>query len=188
MVLAIEIDEAALRNELSQMDDIMPDVSNADLAETIIGLVRGTIQFKDVQGFTDAEMEALYTIAYNAVQAGAFDKAEKLFRFLALFDQSQVKYWKGLGLCLFTRGEYDAALQAYSMAAMLDIEDALAPMRLAECHLALGDVATAIGALEVALEIAGDRLEHADAKGRIQGLLDLLLKKGSAVAVGGSGR
>ena len=173
----IQLDERTLRDKMAQLEDLMPDVSNADVADTVIGLMQGTVQFKDVQGFSDDNMEALYTVAYNAVQAGAFEKAEKLFRFLALFDNSQEKYWNGLGLSLFNQGNYDGALQAYSMATLLNIDDPLVPMRLAECHLALGDIETAVGTLEVALEVAGDNPEHAAAREHAEGLLGLLRNK-----------
>ena len=174
---AIQFDEKMLRDEMARLDDVMPGVSNADVADTVIGLMQGTVQFKDVQGFSDENMEALYTVAYNAVQAGLFEKAEKLFRFLALFDNSQEKYWNGLGISLFNQSNYDGALQAYSMATLLNVDDPLAPMRLAECHLALGDIETAVGTLEVALEIAGDNPEHAAAREHAEGLLGLLRSK-----------
>ena len=82
-----------------------------------------------------------------------------------------------MGLCLFNQSNYDGALQAYSMSTLLNVDDPMAPMRLAECHLALGDAETAAGALEVALEIAGDNPEHAAAKTHAEGLLDLLRGK-----------
>ena len=104
MVEQFQFDEGLLRKELSGIDDIIPGVSNETYADAIVGLIQGKLQLKDVQGFSDDSMEAVYAVAYNAVQAGQFEKGEKLFRFLAMFDNAEEKYWSGLGACSRTNG------------------------------------------------------------------------------------
>ena len=59
---------------------------------------------------------------------------------------------------------------------MAEGDDPKAPMRLAECHIALGDKETAAGAYEVALEIAGDKPEFVTERQHAQAVLDLLRK------------
>ncbi len=167
-------DEGLLRERLSQMDDLFPNVKNEDVAETVIGLIQGTVQLKDVKGFSDESMEAVYALAYNAVQAGAFENAEKLFRFLVLFDNSEEKHWNGLGLSMFARENYEGALRAYSMAAFFNIDDPKSLIRVAECYVALADAEAAAGVLEGAIEVAGDAPQHAGVKQHAETLLELL--------------
>ena len=176
MLQHFTFDRDILRKQLADMDQLFPGAKNEELADTVVGLLEGKIQFKDIQGLTDNHMEAVYTVAYNAIQAGSFVKAEKLFRFLVMFDNSKEKYWNGLGLSRFKQENYEDALHAYSMSTLLNVDDPKAPMRLAECHIALGDKETAAGAYEVALEIAGDKPEFATERRHAQAVLDLLRK------------
>ena len=119
----------------------------------------------DVRGYTDDEMEAVYSLAHNAYQQRKYDDARKLFYFLAENDHTESRFWMGLGAALQMTGGYEQALAAYGVAALLDATNPQPPLRASECYLALRDFAGARKALDaVALvcEETGGQAAHGE--------------------------
>ncbi len=109
----------------------------------------GTV--RELKGITDAEMEAIYSLGYSFYTTGRYDDAEKVFRFLVLFDHLNPKYWTGLGAVQQVKKLYADAVASYGYASFLDLENPKPQYFAAECFLALGDkvnAASAIAALE----------------------------------------
>ena len=119
----------------------------------------------DIRGYTDDEMEAVYSFAHNAYQQRKYADAAKLFYFLAENDHSESRFWMGLGASLQMTGGFEQALAAYGVAAVLDATNPQPPLRACECYLALQDLSGARKALDaVALvcEEAGGTALHGD--------------------------
>ena len=131
---------------------------------------------KDMHGFTDKEMEALYATAYHLYKGGRYQDALKLFKALCFFDHMQPKYWLGLGAVRQMLKDYQGAIAAYAYAFMLDFNDPRPPMYAAECLLAMGKKAEAESALRSVLEFSKGELAE-EFKKRATALLDLLEKK-----------
>jgi hypothetical protein len=74
--------------------------------------------------------------------------------------------------------EYQGALECYSYASLLKIEDPIPPLHAASCHLAMGDSVKAKSALKCAIKYSGSNV---DAKARAEALLEFLEKKGDKV-------
>ena len=103
-------------------------------------------------GFTPDDLEAVYSLGYASYQAGKFDEAEKVFRFVCLFDHLEKKYFFALGGALQAQRKFAEAVQVYASVLLRDFDDMQAYLRLAECQLALGDRGEAVAAFECALE------------------------------------
>ena len=102
---------------------------------------------RELKGITDAEMEAVYSLGFNFYRTGNIENAEKVFKFLVLFDHFEPKYWIGMGAVLQVKKMYDGAITAYAYASFLDIHDPKPQYHAAECYLAKGDRANAASAL-----------------------------------------
>ena len=110
----------------------------------------GTV--RELKGITDAEMEAIYSMGYSFYNTGRYDDAEKVFRFLVLFDHLCPKYWTGLGAVAQMKRDYQKAVEYYGYASFLDIRNPKPQYFAAECFAAMGDKPNALSAL-AALEM-----------------------------------
>lgn len=106
----------------------------------------GTV--RETKGITDAEMEAMYSLGFSFYQTGRYDDAEKVFRFLVLFDHLSAKYWTSLGAVLKMKKMYTEAVSAFSFGSFLDLANPKPQFFAAECFLALGDKENALSALD----------------------------------------
>lgn len=152
----------------------LPDISDEQMKSILDRFMTKGGTFKDLKGFTDQEMEAIYGVGYNLLQNGKSDEAEKVFRFLCFFDHLEKKYWLGLGLCRKALKSYAGAVDAFGMAGVLDVKDPRAPMHAAECHIALGNKEAALSGLFAAAEFAGDQVKYKPIKDRAQAMTKVL--------------
>ncbi len=173
MLEQLGIDEAELRRMMIEGDQLAEGVPNEEAADKAISIIKGEMQLKDVKGLTDDEMEATYANGFNMFQAGNYKKASQIFEFLVMFDNGEKKYWTALGATMFNLRNYNGALTAYSSAVLIDVDPKLL-VKIAQCHLALDAKEIASGALEAAIELAGEDEEHAQTKVQAQALFDLL--------------
>ena len=105
----------------------------------------GTV--RELKGITDAEMEAIYSMGFSFYNTGRYDDAEKVFRFLVLFDHLNPKYWIGLGAVQQVKKLYGDAITSYGYASFLDLDNPKPQYFAAECFLALGDKDNALSSL-----------------------------------------
>lgn len=105
----------------------------------------GTV--REMKGITDAEMEAIYSMGFSFYNTGRYDDAEKVFRFLVLFDHLNAKYWTSLGAVQQVKKLYGDAITSYGYASFLDLDNPKPQYHAAECFLALGDKENALSAL-----------------------------------------
>lgn len=118
----------------------------------------GTI--REMRGITDAEMEAIYAMGVNFYKAGNYDDAEKIFKFLVIFDHMSTRYWTAMGSLHQVRRRFAKAVEAYKFASFLDLENPKPLYYAAECLVAMGDKENALNALA-----ALDGLAAKNAKG-----------------------
>ena len=102
---------------------------------------------RELKGITDEEMEAMYSLGYSFYTTGRYDDAEKVFRFLVLFDHLSAKYWTALGAVQQVKKLYVDAVASYGYASFLDLENPKPQYYAAECFLAMGDKENASSAL-----------------------------------------
>lgn len=105
-------------------------------------------------------IEALYEVAYRLYEGGKFEDAEHAFRFLTTIDPLVKKNWMGLGASLQMRKKTAKALEAYSVAAVIDESDPYVSLHAADCFFALDSKEGAFAALEAAEAIAKENNKH----------------------------
>lgn len=167
--------EAAVRETVKNGPKLISGMTNDEAVDVAMSVLKGERRLRDVRGLTDDHMEAAYAQGFNFFRAGAYAKAEEIFGFCVTFDPFEDKYWKALGATRFNTKEFAGALNAYINAAKMDVSDPDIVIRIAQCHIGLGDKETAAGALEAAIELADMQPEKfADRKARAEALLKLI--------------
>ncbi len=126
----------------------MFEINKDTLEETAKRMMKEPVTVRDLKGITTGEMEAVYSLGFNFYNTGRYDDAEKVFKFLVMFDHMTPKYWMGLGSVHQVRKDYKAAVTMYAYASFLDIHDPKPQYHAAECFLAMGDLENATSALE----------------------------------------
>lgn len=152
----------------------LPAISDEQLDATTREFLAKGRTVRELKGLSPEHMDAIYYVAYQQYQGGNYAPAEKVFRCLCFFDHLERKYWMGLGGCQQMLQQYEAAIESYTCAMLLDADDPLPPLHAADCHLALGQRAEAISGLTAALEWSGDRPEYRAVRARAANLLDVL--------------
>lgn len=158
--------------DLSQLN--VDNIDEAQLQALVDKFLTQGATFKQLKGFTEDEMEAVYTVAYNLFQNGKLDDAEKVFRFLCFFDHLCQKYWLGLGACRKSLKNFAGAIDSFGLASILDIRDPRPALQSAECHIQLGRRDEAISALSAAIGYGGQNAKYASLVDRAKMMLKVL--------------
>ena len=125
----------------------MNKIDTAKIAERVKSIMKDGATLKQLKGITNAELEAVYSLAFGYYRTAKFDEALKLFQFLVLFDHLNKKYWMGLGAVQQVLKDYQNAVVSYGYCSFLDLENPKPQLHAAECFLALGDKRSAASAL-----------------------------------------
>jgi type III secretion system low calcium response chaperone LcrH/SycD len=131
---------------------------------------------QEIMGFTNLAMAKFYKAAYHLFEHRRFTDAANAFLFLATLNPHNHDYWLGLGMSTQLSGNYEAAIDAYEMAAIIDIESPVPYFYLAKCLFAIHDRESALQALDLALEYSDNRSEFAELKQQAKAAKALLLK------------
>src|SRR5438105_402460 len=91
-----------------------------------------------------------YQIAYHLYEAGKYSEAEGVFRELIAAEETNYHFWMGLGACLQVQKKLGAAVEAYMVAALFEMQevDPFPHFHAAECLYLLGESKPALQALE----------------------------------------
>ena len=123
------------------------EITKDTIAEAAEKFANGFATMRELKGITKAEMEAVYSVGFNMYRTGRYDDAEKIFRFLVLFDHLEPKYWLGVGAVQQVRKDYQGAIASYGYSSFLDLANPKPQLHAAECFLALGDKVNAASSL-----------------------------------------
>ena len=126
----------------------MQKIDTAKIANGVKELIEKRSTLKQMKGVTNAELEAVYSLAFGYYRTGKFDEAAKLFQFLVLFDHLNAKYWFGLGAVQQALKDYQGAVASYGYCSFLKLDNPKPQLHAAECFLALGDKRNAASSLE----------------------------------------
>ncbi len=96
--------------------------------------------------FTAEDLSVLYNLAHGLYQNGDYEKASEIFQQLTFSKPFEPKHWVGLASVLQMQKNYQNALQAWTMAAMM-LGTAEPHFHAAECLISLGDKTQAQKAL-----------------------------------------
>ncbi|EHR5464995.1 SycD/LcrH family type III secretion system chaperone VcrH [Vibrio parahaemolyticus] len=137
----------------------------------------GTLKMlRDVSADT---IEHIYAVGYNFFQSGKIEQAAKVFQLLSMLDHYQARFFIGLGAARQELGEYLQAIDAYSYAALVDINDPRPPFHSAECHLKLEQLTEAESGFYSAKEMSAGKSQYADLHQRAGIMLEAVRNKRS---------
>ncbi|CAM3784371.1 MULTISPECIES: SycD/LcrH family type III secretion system chaperone [Vibrio] len=138
--------------------------------EDILQYLKGGGTLAELHEFSPTTLETVYHAAFNYYNMGSYEEAVSIFQFLCAFDHFKVKYFIGLGSCLFMLKQYDSAIETYSYAGLIDGDDPRPPYYSAKCHLMLGKHQAAASGFFAASQMSGNYNQFddicADAKRR----------------------
>ena len=126
----------------------MQKIDTAKITERVKALIEDQATLKQLKGVTNAELEAVYSLAFSYYRTGKFEEALKLFQFLVLFDHLNAKYWFGQGAVQQALKDFQNAVVSYGYCSFLKLDNPKPQLHAAECFLALGDKRNAASALE----------------------------------------
>lgn len=126
----------------------MQKIDTKKISEGVKALIERGATLKQLKGVTNAELEAVYSLAFGYYRTGKFDESLKLFQFLVLFDHLNQKFWMGLGAVQQVLKDYQSAVTSYGYCSFLKLDNPKPQLHAAECFLAMGDKRNAASSLE----------------------------------------
>ena len=117
----------------------MQKIDTKKISEGVKALIERGATLKQLKGVTNAELEAVYSLAFGYYRTGKFDEALKLFQFLVLFDHLNQKFWMGLGAVQQVLKDYQSAVTSYGYCSFLKLDNPKPQLHAADCFLAIGD-------------------------------------------------
>lgn len=140
-------------------------------AEALLEHIAGGGTLGEAINLEAEQLEAIYAVAYNHFTAKKYDKAIDLFKFLCLYDHAEPRWYYSLGVAQQQKGDHEAAVTAYGMATLLDVEDPRPQAQAGYCLMALGRYDEARSALEGAIMACGKNAAHANVRSQAEVLL-----------------
>jgi type III secretion system low calcium response chaperone LcrH/SycD len=131
---------------------------------------------QEIMGFSDQTMAKFYQAAYFLFEHQRYEDAGQAFLFLATLNPHNHDYWLGLGMATQMCHDYEAAIDAYELAALSDIASPVPYFYLAKCLFAIHDRESALQALDLAIETAGEAVDYAELKRQAETAKEILLK------------
>jgi len=111
---------------------------------------------KEMSETGNEQAQGLYAHACQFQEQGRLEEAEKLFRFLCIYDFYNSHYWMGLAAVYQVSGHYRKAIELYAVAFAQDRGDYRPMFYTGECQLALGAQAKARDCFDYVLRQAVD--------------------------------
>ncbi len=134
---------------------------------------KSVFELMDFQKETCAKF---YQAAFKLFEEQNYADASDAFLFLITLDSANHDYWLGLGMSTQLLHQYEAAIDAYEMAAISKLESPVPYFYLAKCLYAVHDKESSLAALNLAIEYSNDELIFQDLKNQAIVARDLLLK------------
>lgn len=119
---------------------------------------------QEIMEISDDSMAKFYRAANLLLEHKRYEDASNAFLFLVSLNPFQYNYWVGLGMAAQFLHEYEAAIDAYELAAIYDIANPVPYFYLAKCLFAIHDRESALQALDLAIEISDDIVQYEEIK------------------------
>lgn len=146
-------------------------------AEELLSFLEEGGTLKMLHDVSQDTIEHIYAVGYNFFQSGKIEQAEKVFQLLSMLDHYQARFFIGLGAARQELGEYLQAIDAYSYAALVDVNDPRPPFHSAECHLKLEQLTEAESGFYSAKEMSAGKSQYADLHERAGIMLEAVRNK-----------
>lgn len=144
------------------LDLALTEDLTAEVERLAVKCMEEGVPLATVKGINNEELDAFYAVGYNLYQQKKLDEARKVFQFLALHQHLDCRFWLGLGGCYQRMGDYKNAINAYTVAALVDATNPLYSSHACECYIAQQDWPMAEKALEASRTLVDMNLEDQD--------------------------
>ena len=94
------------------------------------------------------EVEAIYKLGYQYFERGDLKRAHDVFNYLCLFESNSSRFWIANAAVLHKLKRWDKAIDAYSIAAILDATNIYPCFHATECLIESGQIDRAVKAME----------------------------------------
>lgn len=115
--------------------------------------------FQDILEYSDFTLEQFYFVGIECIENKEFRKAKDVFILLTLINPGYPNFWVSLALCQQALEDWNAALQACSIAETLDVRNPLPYLYASECYAKLQDHPHAMEEANKAIEYANENNE-----------------------------
>ncbi|MEN2269112.1 SycD/LcrH family type III secretion system chaperone VcrH [Vibrio diabolicus] len=146
-------------------------------AEELLSFLEEGGTLKMLHDVSQDTIEHIYAVGYNFFQSGKIEQAAKVFQLLSMLDHYQARFFIGLGAARQELGEYLQAIDAYSYAALVDVNDPRPPFHSAECHLKLEQLTEAESGFHSAKEMSAGKSQYTDLHERAGIMLEAVRNK-----------
>lgn len=127
----------------------------------------------DIYDYSEQDYEALYALGHGYYRQARYADALKAFAFLVMLQPMERKFLLAQASCLQMLDRFKEAINVYSMASFLDLNDPQPYFQTAECLLALGRKEPAAEALRRVIKHCNSEDQSAT-KAQASALLDLI--------------
>jgi type III secretion system low calcium response chaperone LcrH/SycD len=117
-------------------------IEPADLIKKLLNVVQESDILKE------EDIEPFYSYAFAQYQSGGFERAAEVFHVLCVRKPLDMRFWFGLAATLQEGQNYEKALYAWAMTALLDQKNPYPHFHAAECSLSLNNIGDAKLALK----------------------------------------
>lgn len=144
--------------------------------ESVKKALANNIVPQDILDLSDICMAKLYKKASHLFEIKHFRASADAFLFLATLNPNVYEYWLGFGMAMQLSSEYEIAIDAYELAALMDLASPVPYFYLAKCLFAIHDRNSSLEALNLAIEMAGDGEDYSELRSQAKSARELLLK------------
>ena len=131
-----------------------------------------------IAGFSDETMALFYGAAHKLFDRQKYQEAANAVLFLLSLNSFMYEYWLGYGMASQMLNAFETAIDAYEVAAILEVENPVSYFYLSKCLFAIHDRPNARQAIELAIEYAGDHPQYQDLKAQALAVERLLEHEG----------
>lgn len=168
-----KIEEKGLRDAFENQTESL----NHSLGDIASKMIKQGLSGKDAINMSPSALENIYSQAYRLYNTGKYIEATHLFRTLILMNGMESKYMLGFAACFHMLKDYQNAVQFYTLCSAIDTHNPLPHYHSSDCFVHMKDYISAMIALEMTIERAGNRSEYAKLKERSLMSLESLKKE-----------
>lgn len=110
-----------------------------------------------LMGLSETAMMKFCSIAQELFKRGQYADSAKAFLFLATVSPQRYDYWIDLGEAREHCHDYEGAIDAYEIAALVDLENPVPFFHLAKCFFSIHDREASMQAINLAIDYSEDR-------------------------------
>lgn len=163
--------------KVAQMGEDAQEASRNIFQQATGRTVKEGSSVKDALGLTDVMIEGIYGQAYRLYNTGKFKDASQIFRMLVMLTPNDPRYLMGLAACHHMMKDFLSAINTYTVCSMLDGDNPVPLYHASDCMIQVGDHASALVVLEMAVDRAGDKPEYKMMKDRALLTIESLKKE-----------